>query len=210
MKALIVLGVLYAAVAVLLVVELILHGFTETSWKCIFILVLGAVSFFIVERSASRAAHDEFDSDWKPKFDKLSREMNEMLYGNEDEGKEPITLVSDVLGTLTYRRKPQWYEGEAMWCKSKVKIILIKSMGEDPYAALSTLEAYFTECKSIDRMLRARIAEKKDKKLAKRIFASNITLTSEGTLELDYADPELEYNILGIYDGRNMRVKIRR
>ena len=212
MKALIVLGCLHAAVAVFLAIELINHGLSSTALKCIMILAIGGVSFLIyyiesrriAKNIVNRSGYDELKQD----MEKLLQDMHKEIYGDEDEGKEPITLDSPVVGRLTYRRKPEWYEGDSKWCGSKVKVLLQVSIDKDPYAALDALEGYFKDSRKIDRILRGRVAEKKDKKLAKRIFATNVTLTSEGMLELDYADYDCQ--ILGIYSENGMKVKIRR
>lgn len=212
MKALIVLGSLYATVAILLVITLIRDGLNSFAWRLIVILAIGAVYFLMLFIESRRAAKDIADKSGydglKLDMEKLLRDMREEMYGDEDEGKEPITLYSPVVGMLTYRRKPEWYECESKWCGTMVHVILCKSIDEDPSDALAALEGYFKDSKKIDRILRRRIAEKKDKKLARRIFATNVTLTSEGDLELDYADYECQ--ILGIYDGKSMKVKIRR
>lgn len=212
MKALIILGIVHAAAAVLLVIELINHGMSSYAWRLIIILALGAVYFLAIFIESRRAAKDFADKsgydELKQDMEKLLRDMREEIYGDEDEGKDPITLYSPVVGMLTYRRKPEWYECESKWCGTTVHVILHKSIDEDPSDALAVLEGYFKDRKKIDRILRGRVAEKKGKKIARRIFATNITLTTEGTLELDYADSECQ--ILGIYDGKSMKVKIRR
>lgn len=212
MKSLILPGIIYAAVAVLLVITLIRDGLNSSAWELIGILALGAVYFFALLTESRRAAKDfaaksGYD-ELKQDMEKLLHDMREEIYGDADEGKAPIILSSPVIGDLTYRRKPEWYEGESKWCGSKVNVIMHKSIDEDPSDALAVLEGYFKGSKKIDRMLRGRVAEKKDKKLAKRIFATNVTLTTEGTLELDYADYNCQ--ILGIYNGNGMKVKIRR
>ncbi len=212
MKSLIAVGSIYAIVAVLLVITLVRDGLNHYAWRLIFILVIGAAAFLFCFIESRRAAKDiveksgygELERDMK----KLLEDMRAEMYGDADEGKEPITLGSPVIGLLTYRRKPEWYEGESKWCGSKIKVTLCKSIDEDPYDALAALEGYFRDRKKIDRMLRGRVAEKKGRAIAKRMFPTNITLTGEGTLELDYADSECQ--ILGIYDGNSMKVKIRR
>ena len=205
----------YVTIAVLLITELILHGFTSYAWSFVFILVLGAVSFLLKNIAADRIARDVLRnsrlSGIDPEIKEMRRQMNEEIYGDEDEGKEPVTLSSRFLGTLTYRRRPGWYEGEAEWCRHRVKVILIKNINEDPSAALALLESYFKERKSIDRTLRGRVAERHNE-LRKRICPTNIYLTPEGKLELYYSDDPRyhQYRILGIYDGGHMKVKISR
>lgn len=211
MKALYVLAGIYAVIAVMLVIELINHGMSGYAWRYIFILALGAAYFLVHFIFADRIARETVRSEYsgiKQDMEKLLREMREEIYGNEDEGKEPITLDSRIIGTLTYRRKPEWYECDSKWCGSKVRVTLHQSIGKDPSAALAALEDFFRNSRRIDRILRSRVAEKKDKQFAKRIFPTNITLTSESVLELDYADSD--HRILGIYNGSDMKVKIRR
>ena len=137
----------------------------------------------------------------------VSEQLREEMYEDEDEGKEEIALDSAVLGRLIYRRKPQWYEGKAVWNGTVVSVLLIGTEDRDMTGALHRLEGFFARGRELGRLLCSEAAKQRGKRFTRSLVPSVITLNENGKLELDY-DAGIDFTVSGEYDGTNMTVKI--
>ena len=132
-------------------------------------------------------------------------EINRRTYGDEDEGKEEISMTSEKLGKFIYRRKPKWYEAECSWCGTTVKVCIEVPDGDAPEEWLKRTEALFEMQNETDRRMRMLAKQKLEAMkrkhkcpdslsgsagadFAKRIIPSSIDADAENGFVLYYDD----------------------
>ena len=81
-------------------------------------------------------------------------EIDRQTYGDEDEGKEEISMTSKKLGKFIYRRKPKWYEAECSWCGTMIKVCIEVPDGDAPEEWLKRTESLFEMQSEIDSRMR--------------------------------------------------------
>lgn len=137
--------------------------------------------------------------------EKILSEVKQHIYGDEDDGKEEISFVSEKLGKFIYRRKPQWYEASCKWCGTEIKVILTISEDYVSENFISRLEMIFENQKGTDRILRKMACTeldviKKKRKcpddllttkssvFAKRLIPCNLFYVPDEGFSLNYVD----------------------
>lgn len=108
-------------------------------------------------------------SELNDKYEKMLAEMrektaelNEQTYGDEDEGKEEISITSEKLGKFIYRRKPQWYEAECGWCGQNIFVRFDVPKNLPVSARLRQVEKFFDTKAATDKEVRRIIAGKEE------------------------------------------------
>lgn len=154
------------------------------------------------------AAHDSANDSANETIDickQILSEINRQTYGDEDEGKEEISMTSEKLGKFIYRRKPKWYEAECKWCGTMIKVCIEVPDGDAPEEWLKRTESLFEMQNEIDSRIRILAARELDAMkhmhrcpdslcnsscddLAKRITPSSMDADADNGFVLYYDD----------------------
>ncbi len=108
-------------------------------------------------------------AEYEDKYDKMLSEMrsnianiNKETYGDEDEGKEEISITSEKLGKFIYRRKPKWYEAECEWCGHNIFVRFDVPKGISVPTRLRQVETFFDTQAETDKKVRRIISSKEE------------------------------------------------
>ena len=115
------------------------------------------------------------------------RKMQEEVYGNEDDGKEEISLVSEKTGKFIYRRKPAWYEcTNAKWCGERVFVSFRAGEKTAPEEMLGKVEKFFDDQKKHDERIRAGIKKEFGKTSASGAVPALLSVEADGAFKMHY------------------------
>ena len=90
----------------------------------------------------------------KPDYMNTLDKAREMIYGDDDEGKEEISVISEKLGKFIYRRKPKWYEAVCDWRGEKIQVNFTEPQSGTIQKQLKNIEDLFDKQDEIDRKIR--------------------------------------------------------
>ena len=115
------------------------------------------------------------------------RKMQDEVYGNADDGKKEIALVSGTIGKFVYRRKPDWYECiNAVWLGDRVFVSFRVPGGSAPEAALGNVEKLFGEGKKTDDAVRAEIKKSYGANVAESAVPALLSIEADGSFKFHY------------------------
>ncbi len=131
------------------------------------VLMISGLLLFVknLKKPEKDAAHDPANDDANETIDvckQILSEIERQTYGDEDEGKEEISMTSEKLGKFIYRRKPKWYESECKWCGTMIKVCIEVPDGDAPEGWLKRTEMLFEMQNEIDSRMRKLAARKLD------------------------------------------------
>ena len=117
-------------------------------------MITGLLLFGTKLKKPDAAPTNDTSNDTIEKCQNILSQINEYIYGDEDEGKEEISITSEKLGKFIYRRKPEWYESQCSWCGKIIKVTLRTAEGEEPEIWLKKTESIFDMQKTTDSRMR--------------------------------------------------------
>lgn len=128
------------------------------------LMIAGLLMFAGIFGGAKHKASEPNDKYEKmlAKMREETEELNKQVYGDEDDGKEEISITSEKLGKFIYRRKPKWYEAECEWCGQSIFVRFDIPKGVPVPTQLRQVEKFFETQAATDKEVRRIIAEKEE------------------------------------------------
>lgn len=165
------------------------------------LMIAGAVGGSARKKAEHEDKYDSMISEMRSKI----ADINKETYGDEDEGKEEISIISEKLGKFIYRRKPKWYEAECEWCGVTIAVTIEVPDGDSPNEWLRNAEILFDKQRDVDRKLRLlaknkldamkrenkcpdEMAETKNSVFADRIIPLSLEINSYAGFVMHYED----------------------